>query len=85
MIPHLFAETSLSNHPGGQGSVCHHPLAAGRNLSVVIHCAGHNVVCLLTDNPLPLETHRKSISVLGFQSRFTFFPCLKLPGSVILV
>lgn len=34
---------------------------------------------------LPLETHRKLISGLGVESRFAFFPCLKLPSSVILV
>lgn len=85
MIPRLFAEMSLSNHPGGQGSTCHHPLAVGRNLSTAIHHAGHNVVCLIIDNHLPLETHRTWISVLGFESRFAFFPCLKLPSSVILV
>lgn len=36
----------------------HHPPAAGRNLFMVIHHAQHNdnVVCLLTDDHLPLET-----------------------------
>lgn len=74
-IPHLLAEISLSNYPRHQGSVCHHPLAAGTNIFMVIYHAGHNVLCLLTDDHLPLERNRKQHSVLGFESRFLFFLC----------
>lgn len=75
---------SLSNHPGWQSSTCHHPMAVGRNLFMVIHHAGHNVLCLPSGDHLPLERKRKWISMLGFESRFTFFPCVKLPSSVTL-
>lgn len=51
----------------------------------VIHHAGRDVLCLLIDNHLPLETRRTWISVQGYERRFTLFPCLKLPSSVILV
>lgn len=42
-------------------------------------------LCFLSEDRLPSEKHRKLISGLGVESRFAFFPRLKLPSSVILV
>lgn len=42
-------------------------------------------LCFLSEDHLPSKKHRKLISGLGIESRFAFFPHLKLPSSVILV